>query len=186
MSEDWSGALQGAISENEEDDPESIDVVSNTGLSGGSGGGSGGAEELPYVVLLNAAARTVQSGEISLEEFKEGLGKLDAIADNGLKIYAIPAVKNDLPGKLTDYQNKLMAALETELHNLKRGLALMLTYPDTKSVPDLQEGLRIAVGALNSSNEVKKKADAEKAAILEREEQDKARRTQEGDEADAD
>lgn len=185
MSEDWSGALQGAISDNEEEDPESIDVVSNTGLSGGGAAGSAGSEELPYVVLLHAAARTVQSGEISHDEFKEGLGKLDAIADNALKIYAIPAVKNDLPGKLTDYQNNLMAALETELHNLKRGVALMLTYPDTRSVPDLQEGLRIAVAALNTANEVKKKADTEKAAIEERQAEDKARRAQQAAEADA-
>lgn len=184
---DWSGALQGAISEaSDEEDPSGIDVVSSGGLSGSSAAAESDSSELPYVVLLHAAARTVQSGEITPEEFIEGLGKLDAIADNALKIYAIPAVKNDLPGKLTDHQNAIVNALEVELHNLKKGLALMLTYPESKAVGDLEAGLKIAVGALNASNEIKKKADAEKAAIYQREEDEKAERARKAAAADAD
>ncbi len=184
---DWSGALQGAISEaGDEEDPSGIDVVSSGGLSGSSQGTESDNGELPYVVLLHAAARTVQSGEITVEEFIEGIGKLDAIADNALKIYAIPAVKNDLPGKLTDYQNSIVSALEVELHNLKKGLALMLTYPESKAVGDLEAGLKIAVASLNASNEIKKKADAEKAAILQREQDEKAVRAQKAAEADSD
>lgn len=186
---DWSGALQGAISEaGDEEDPSGIDVVSSGGLSGSSAGAGAESDngELPYVVLLHAAARTVQSGEITVEEFIEGIGKLDAIADNALKIYAIPAVKNDLPGKLTDYQNSIVSALEVELHNLKKGLALMLTYPESKAVGDLEAGLKIAVASLNASNEIKKKADAEKAAILQREQDEKAVRAQKAAEADSD
>ncbi|GMU55344.1 MAG: hypothetical protein AMXMBFR33_44900 [Candidatus Xenobia bacterium] len=184
---DWSGALQGAISEaGDEEDPSGIDVVSSGGLSGSSAGAESDNGELPYVVLLHAAARTVQSGEITVEEFIEGIGKLDAIADNALKIYAIPAVKNDLPGKLTDYQNSIVSALEVELHNLKKGLALMLTYPESKAVGDLEAGLKIAVASLNASNEIKKKADAERAAILQREQDEKAVRAQKAAQADSD
>lgn len=181
---DWSGALQGAITEDQEDDPQGIDVVSNAGLTAGAAAAEAESGELPYVVLLHAAARTVQSGEITTEEFIEGLGKLDAIADNALKIYAIPAVKNDLPGKLTEYQNSIVNGLEVELHNLKKGLALMLTYPESRAVGDLEAGLAMAVNALNASNDIKKKADSEHAAIMQREKDEKARRAQQAAQAD--
>lgn len=182
---DWSGALQGAITDDLEEDPASISVVSGEGLGGGGAAGDGGGE-LPYVTLLHAAARTVQLGEITHAEFIEGIGKLDAIADNGLKIYQIPALKNDLAGKVTEHQLGIFKALEVELHNLKRGLALMLTYPETGDAGDLNAGLQIAVNALNTSNDIKKKADAEKARIDAAAEEDKARRAAQAGAAEED
>ncbi len=176
---DWSGALSGAIVEGEdEEDTPPLNIVSSSGLGGTGAVAEGDTEELPYVTLLYAACRTVQSGEITIEQFVEGVSKLDVITDNALKIYAIPAVKKDLPGKLTDHQNSIVNALEGELHNLKKGLTLMLSYAETKSQADLEEGTRIAVASLNASRSIQKKADTEYDAIMEREKGDKARRAQ--------
>ena len=183
---DWGGAITGAIHDaSDEEDGEPINVVSGGGLSG-SGASETGENELPYVVLLQAAVTTVQTGEITMEEFVEGVGKLDAIADKALKVYEIPAVKNDLPGKLTDYQNEIVSALEVQIHRLKEGLALLLSYPSTLSVDDLETGLEIAVGALHASADIQKKADAERAAILKQEKEDKARRAHKAAAADSD
>lgn len=183
----WGGAIQSAIHEaGEEEDEEGINVVSNSGLSSGGGANEADSEELPYVVLLQAAVTMVQSGEITVEEFVEGVKKLDNIADQALKVYEIPAVKKDLPGKLTDYQNEIVSSLEVQIHRLKEGLALLLSYPASKAVGDLETGLQIAVGALHASADIQKKADAEKAAILEREKEEKAQRAQDAAAADAD
>lgn len=174
----WGGLIQTALDEaGDEEDEEGINVVSNSPISGGTGG-EDGAKELPYVVLLNAAVSMIKSGELSDDEFVEGVKKLDVIADNALKVYAIPAVKKDLPGKLTDYQNEIVNSLEVQLHRLKEGLGLLLGYPETRSIDDLETGLKIAVKALNDSAEIQRKADAEKADIMEREQQEKARRAQ--------
>ena len=183
------GALHSAIASagDEEEDEPGINVFANSGLpSAGGAAGASESGELPYVTLLNAAASMVQTGEITMAEYIEGVGKLDAIADNALKVYAIPAVKKDLPGKLTDHQNAIVNALEVQLHKLKEGLALMLTYPETQAIGDLQAGLEIAVGSLNASADIKKKADAEYAAIMQREKDEKARRAQKAADADSD
>jgi len=182
----WGGAIQSAIDEaGEEEDDEGINVVSNSGLSSGSGPGEADSEELPYVVLLRAAVSMVQSGEITMDEFVEGVKKLDNIADQALKVYEIPAVKKDLPGKLTDYQNEIVSSLETQIHRLKEGLGLLLSYPASKAVDDLENGLQIAVGALHASADIQKKADAERAAILQEEKEEKAQRAQRAAAADS-
>ena len=126
------------------------------------------------MILLKAAVSTLKSGEISEEEFVEGVKKLDAIADNALKVYEIPAVKKDLPGKLTDHQNSIVSALEVQIHRLKEGLGLLLGYPSTKAVGDLDSGLQIAVDALNASADIQKKADTEREAIRQQEKEEKA------------
>lgn len=182
----WGGAIQSAIHDaGDEEDEEGINVVSNSGLSSGSGANEADSEELPYVVLLRAAVSTVQSGEITMDEFVEGVKKLDSIANQALKVYEIPAVKKDLPGKLTDYQNEIVSALEFQIHRLKEGLALLLSYPASKAVGDLETGLQIAVGALHASADIQKKADAERAAILQEEKEDKAQRAQRAAAADS-
>ena len=181
----WGGAIQSAIHDaGEEEDEEGIDVVSGSGLS--NSGGADDDEELPYVILLHAAVAAIKAGHISDEEFLEGVGKLDVIADNALKVYEIPAVKKDLPGKLTEHQNNIVAGLEAELHRLKEGLTLMLSYPSTRDASELDAGLQLAVGAMHASAEIQMKADAERAAIAEREKQEKAARAQRAAAADSD
>ena len=184
----WGGAIQSALEEageEEDEDEEGINVVSTGGLSAASGANETGKEELPYVILLKAAVSTLKSGEISEEEFVEGVKKLDAIADNALKVYEIPAVKKDLPGKLTDHQNSIVSALEVQIHRLKEGLGLLLGYPSTKAVGDLDSGLQIAVDALNASADIQKKADTEREAIRQQEKEEKAKRAQKAAEADS-
>lgn len=181
----WGGAIQSAIHDaGDEDDEEGINVVSGTGLSGG--GGDDDEEELPYVILLHAATAAIKSGEISEAEFVEGVSKLDVIVDQALKVYDIPAVKKDLPGKLTELQNTIVSGLEAELHRLKEGLTLMLSYPSSKDTADLDAGLQMAVGAMHASAEIQRKADAERAAIAEREKAEKAARAQRAAAADSD
>lgn len=182
---DWSGALQSALEEaGEDEDEEGINVVSNDGLSTRPSTQESGTKELPYVVLLKAAVSAVLSGEISEQEYLEGVKKLDAIANQALKVYEIPAVKKDLPGKLTDYQNQIVAALEEQIHKLKEGLGLMLAYPQTKSVEDMEAGLQIAVDSLNASANIQKKADTEREAIRQKEKEDKLKRAQKAAESD--
>lgn len=182
----WGGAIQSALSEaGDEEDEEGINVVSSSPLSAGGATDESGTKELPYVVLLNAAVSMVKSGEISEAEFVEGVKKLDVIADNALKVYAIPAVKKDLPGKLTDHQNDIVSGLEIQLHRLKEGLALLLGYPQTKSIDDLETGLQIAIKALNDSAAIQKQADSERAAILQREKEERAKRAQKAAGAEA-
>ena len=181
----WGGAIQSAIHDaGEEDDEEGIDVLSGSGLS--ATGGADDEEELPYVILLHAAVSAIKAGQISEAEFIEGVSKLDVIADNALKVYEIPAVKKDLPGKLTEHQNDIVSGLEAEIHRLKEGLTLMLSYPSTKDVAELDAGLQLAVGAMHASAEIQKKADAERAAITEREKKEKAARAQKAAAADSD
>ena len=183
---DWGGAIQSAISEGGEEDPEvGINVVAGGGLTAASGAATDG-EELPYVTLLHAAVAMVQSGEISVDEYVEGVKKLDAIADNALKIYAIPAVKKDLPGQLTDYQNSILNGLEEQIYILKEGIANLLAYPESRAIGDLETGLQQSVGALNAMAVIQQKADAERAEILKKEKEEKARRAQKAAEADDD
>lgn len=180
----WGGAIQSALEDaSDEDDDVNLNVVSGSGLPGVSAG-EAGDKELPYVTLLKAAVTMVQSGEITMEQYVEGVSKLDAIADNALKIYAIPAVKKDLPGKLTDYQNSIVSGLEAEIHRLKEGLGRLLNYPNSQSSEDLEVGLELSVSALNHSAEIQKKADAERAAILKREKEERAGRSQQAAEAE--
>lgn len=180
----WGGAIQSALEDaSDEDDDVNLNVVSGSGLPGVSAG-EAGDKELPYVTLLKAAVTMVQSGEITMEQYVEGVSKLDAIADNALKIYAIPAVKKDLPGKLTDYQNSIVSGLEAEIHRLKEGLGRLLNYPSSQSAEDLEAGLELSVSALNNSAEIQKKADAERAAILKREKEERAGRSQQAAEAE--
>lgn len=184
---DW-GALESVLAdaddaEDEENEP-GIDVISNTGLPTGADAHAD-SKELPYVTLINAAVSMVKSGELSMEEYVGGVSKLDAVADNALKVYSIPAVKKDLPGKLTEDQNAIMGALETEIHRLKEGLALLLAYPETKSLDDLEVGRETSVSALNAMAEVQKKAEAERVRIAQKEKEDKARRAQKAAEAGA-
>lgn len=180
----WGGAIQSALEDaSDEDDDVNLNVVSGSGLPGVSAG-EAGDKELPYVTLLKAAVTMVQSGEITMEQYVEGVSKLDAIADNALKIYAIPAVKKDLPGKLTDYQNSIVSGLEAEIHRLKEGLGRLLNYPNSQSSEDLEVGLELSVSALNTSAEIQKKADAERAAILKREKEERAGRSQQAAEAE--
>jgi hypothetical protein len=181
---DLGKAIQNArAEEGDEDDEPGIDVVSSVGLDGAAAQAQ--SEELPYVVLLNAAVSMVKIGELSMEEYVEGVTKLDVIADNALKVYAIPAIKKDLPGKLTDDQNEIMGALETEIHRLKDGLDLLLSYPETLALGDLETGRQTAVSALNAMATIQKKADAERARILQSEQDDKARRAQQAAEAES-
>ncbi len=185
--EDW-GALQSvlATSADEVDDDEpGIDVISNTGLPTSGGNAQTDAKELPYVTLINAAVTMVKAGELSTEDYIAGVKKLEVVADNALKIYAIPAIKKDLPGKLTDDQNAIVSSLEAEIHRLKAGLTLLLSYPDTESVSDLDTGRETAVSAMNAMAEIQKKADAERARIQKDEKEDKARRAQKAAEAEA-
>ena len=183
----WGGAIQSALAEGEEEDEdeEGINVVSTGGLSAASGANETGKEELPYVILLKAAVSTLKSGEISEEEFVDGVKKLDAIADNALKVYEIPAVKKDLPGKVTDPQNSIVSVLEVQIHRLNEELGLLLGYPSTKAVGDLDSGLQIAVDALNASADIQKKADTEREAIRQQEKEEKAKRAQKAAEADS-
>lgn len=180
----WGGAIQSAIEDaGDEDDEVNLNVVSGSGLPGVSVGDAD-SKELPYVTLLKAAVTMVQSGEITVEQYVEGVSKLDAIADNALKIYAIPAVKKDLPGKLTDYQNSIVSGLEAEIHKLKEGLGRLLNYPSSQSQEDLEVGLELAVNALNASAEIQKKAEVERAEVLQREKDERARRGQQAAEAE--
>lgn len=187
---DLGEALQSVLAnsnqdEDDEDERSRLDVVSSVGLPNGGNGGQDGNEELPYVTLINAAVNMVKIQELSMEEYVEGVMKLDAIADNALKVYEIPAIKKDLPGKLTEDQNSIVSALETEIHRLKDGLALLLSYPETLAIGDLEDGRREAVAALNAMAEIQKEADAERERILQSEREDKARRAQKAAEAES-
>ena len=196
---DWGEAMLDAMDEAEEgEDEEGIDLVSNTGLSDArpsasvSGSTSDGpkaeteGKELPNVLLLYAAVSMVKSGELSMEKFVEGVKKLDVVADNALKIYAIPAVKKDLPGKLSEHQNEIVSGLEVEIHRLKEGLALLLSYPQSNAIGDLETGLEIAVKALHAAADIQKNADEELVAIKQREKDKKAQRAQKAAGLDSD
>jgi hypothetical protein len=183
---DLGDAIQSALANasDEHDEDSHLDVVSNSGLSGG-GAAADKSGELPYVVLLKAAVSMVKTGELSMEEYVEGVMKLDVIADNALKVYSIPAIKKDLPGKLTEHQNSLMGALEAEIHRLKEGLGVLLSYPETRAIGDLETGLETSVSAMNAMAVVQKAADAEREAILQREQEDKERRAQKAAEVES-
>lgn len=181
----WGGAIQSAIHDaGEEEDEEGIDVVSGSGLA--NSGDADEDEELPYVVLLHAAVAAIKAGHITDAEFIEGVSKLDVVADNALKIYQIPAVKKDLPGKLTEYQNEIVSGLEAEVHRLKEGLTLLLSYPSTRDLAQLDAGLQLAVGAMHASAEIGKKSLAERDLVLEEEKKEKAARAQRAAAADSD
>jgi len=174
---DWGGALQSAISEGggEEDGPP-LNVVANAGLSGLGAPAAAEPGELQYVTLLKAAVAMVKTGEISVEQYVEGVEKLRVINENALKIYQIPAVKKELPSKLTEHQYKIVMDLEEELYKQKAGLEKLLGWQETQAIDDLETGLEEAVAAMNRMHEIKNRADTEKAAIAEREKDEKARR----------
>ena len=180
---DLGAAIQSARANQEEDDPK-LDVLANSGLAPDQVH-YGEKGDLPYVVLLKAAVATVQTGEITMEQYVEGVKKLDAIADNALKLYAIPAVKKDLPKRLDEHQNSIVDELEVQIHQMKKGLGILLSYPETQAVGDLETGLELAVSAMNKIGEVQKAADSEVARIKDQEQEDKARRAQQAAEADA-
>ena len=178
----WGNAISSAISDAEgEVDEEGINVVAGGGLSN-----DGASGELPYVTLLKLAVGGLKSGQLSEEEFVEGVSKLDVITDNALRVYAIPTVKKDLPGKLTDHQNQIVNALEAELHRLKEGLTILLNYPETRNPEDLDVGLQTCIDAMNASRDIQKEAKAEKAAIDARKAEEKAKRAQAAEAADED
>ncbi|MBX3165810.1 MAG: hypothetical protein KF760_00305 [Candidatus Eremiobacteraeota bacterium] len=180
----WGGAIQSAISQaGDEEDEEGVNVVSGGGLSGEGVDESG---ELPYVILLKQAVAGLKAGVLTEEQFVEGVSKLDVITDNALRVYAIPTVKKDLPGKLTDHQNEIVNALEVELHRLKEGLTVLLNYPNTQDQADLDSGLQTCIDAMNASRDIQKEAKIEKEAIDERKKEEKARRAQAAEAADED
>lgn len=181
---DWGGALQSAISDEGEDDPAPMNVVANAGLSGVTAAAAAEDGELKYVTLLKAAAAMVKTGEITVDEYVEGVGKLLAINENALKIYQIPAVKKELPTKLTEHQYKIVMALEGELYKQKEGLERMLSWPQTQAIDDLDGGLEEAVGAMIRMQDIKAAADTEKASIDAKEKEDKARRVAQARAAD--
>lgn len=180
---DLGAAIQSARA-NQEDDEQKVDVVQRGGLDERAVE-YGNPDDLPYVKLLKAAVALVKTGELSMEEYVEGVGKLDAIADNALKLYAIPAVKKDLPGKLTEHQNSLVGGLEAQIHKMKEGLGILLSYPETQAVGDLEVGLQTAVSAMNEIDRIQGAADAERERIQEEEREEKARRAQKAAEAEA-
>jgi len=180
---DLGAAIQSARA-NQEDDEQKVDVVQRGGLDERAVE-YGNPDDLPYVKLLKAAVALVKTGELSMEEYVEGVGKLDAIADNALKLYAIPAVKKDLPGKLTEHQNSLVGGLEAQIYKMKEGLEILLSYPETQAVGDLEVGLQTAVSAMNEIDRIQGAADAERDRIQEEEREEKARRAQKAAEAEA-
>lgn len=181
---DWGGALQSAISEEGEEDTPPLNVVANTGVPGQTAAGSEGDGELQYVTLLKAAVAMVKTGEITVDQYVEGVNKLVAINENALKIYQIPAVKKELPHKLTEHQYKIVLDLEEELYKQKAGLEKLLAWTESQAIDDLDTGLEEAVGAMNRMHLIKNRADTEKAAIQEKEKEDKARRVAQARAAD--
>lgn len=172
----WGGAIQSAISQaSDEEDEEGVNVVSGGGLTGDEAEGSG---DMPYLVLLKGVVAGLKAGVVTEEQFVEGVSKLDAITDNALRLYEIPAVKKDLPGKLTEHQNDLVGGLEAEVHRLKEGLTILLNYPNTKNEADLDAGLQLCSDAMYATREIKRAATVEAAAIEERKKEEKARRAQ--------
>ena len=183
----WGEALGNVLAnrnENEDDDEPNLDVLSDGGLPA-KGAAAPNKDDLPYVVLLKAAVTMVKSGELSMDEYVEGVKKLDVIADNALKIYSIPAVKTDLPDKLEDHQYSIVTSLEAQIHKMKKGLGILLSYPETQAAGDLETGLETAVSAMNAIGQIQKQADAERARILEQEKEEKAKRAQKAAEAEA-
>ncbi|MCA9778634.1 MAG: hypothetical protein KC800_18025 [Candidatus Eremiobacteraeota bacterium] len=180
---DLGAAIQSARANQEDDEPK-VDVVHRGGLEA-KAVEYGEANDLPYVKLLKAAVALVKTGELSMEEYVEGVGKLDAIADNALKLYAIPAVKKDLPGKLTEHQNAIVGGLEAQIHKMKEGLGILLSYPETEAVGDLEVGLQMAVSAMNEIDRIQSAADAERDRIQDEEQEEKARRAQKAAQAEA-
>lgn len=180
---DLGAAIQSA-KDTPDDDTEKVDVVHSGGLEARSVE-YGEPGDLPYVKLLKAAVALVKTNELSIEEYVEGVKKLDAIADNALKLYAIPAVKKDLPDKLDEHQNALVGGLEAQIHKMKKGLTILLSYPETQAVGDLDVGLETAVSAMNEIGRIQKAADAEAERIQQQEQEDKARRAQQAAEAEA-
>ena len=162
-------------------------------------GAIGGATYAPVVraghhALVVTSLRTggteavagLKAGVLNEEQFVEGVSKRDVITDNALRVYAIPTVKKDLPGKLTDHQNEIVSALEAELHRLKEGLTILLNYPNTQNRGDLDSGLQLCIDAMNASRDIQKEAKVEKEAIDERKKDEKARRAQAAEAADGD
>ena len=180
---DLGAAIQSARA-NQDEDEQKVGVVQRGGLDERAVE-YGNPDDLPYVKLLKAAVALVKTGELSMEEYVEGVGKLDAIADNALKLYAIPAVKKDLPGKLTEHQNSLVGGLEAQIYKMKEGLEILLSYPETQAVGDLEVGLQTAVSAMNEIDRIQGAADAERDRIQEEEREEKARRAQKAAEAEA-
>lgn len=175
--DDWGGLSNAIASAKEEaDDAPGVDVVSNSGV--GAGAAANTSKELPYETLLNAAVAMVKTGKLSMEEYTAGVKKLDVIVDKALKVYAIPAVKKDIPGKLDDHQAAILNGLEAETRNMKAGLTRMLAYPQTNSSDDLDGGHKQAVAAMHAIDAIQRKADSEKARLDKEFKEEKAKRAQ--------
>ncbi len=174
--DDWGFSSAIARAKEEADDAPGINVVSNSGV--GAGAAANAAKELPYETLLNAAVSMVKTGKLTMEEYVAGVKKLDVIVDNALKVYAIPAVKKDIPGKLDEHQAGILNGLEAETRNMKAGLTRMLAYPETMSSDDLDGGHKQAVAAMHAIDAIQKKADAEKARLDQAHKEEKAKRAQ--------
>lgn len=175
--DDWGLGNAIANAKEEDDDGPGVNVVSNSGLTGDAAAAKAG-RELKYVTLLNAAVSMVKTGKLSMEEYAAGVKKLDVICDNALKVYDIPALKKELPGKLDEHQSAIFFGLEAETRNMKAGLTRMLAYPQTNSSDDLEEGHKQAVAAMWAIDAIQKQADAEKARLDEVKKQEKAARAQ--------
>jgi hypothetical protein len=181
--DDWGAAVMSALHHAEgEDDQEGINFVSG---GGGLATAVGGAEGGGSVAALQDATTAIKSNEISMDEFVTVVGKVQTVANNALKLYAIPAVRKDLPGKLTEKQNELWLALEAQLLLIKEGTETMLAYATNSQIGELESGLDTVVKALKSAADIQKQADAEYAAIMEREKEEKAARAQKAAEANA-
>ena len=175
--DDWGLGNAIANAKEEDDDGPGVNVVSNSGLSGNAGAAKAG-KELKYVTLLNAAVSMVKTGKLSMEEYAAGVKKLDVICDNALKVYDIPALKKELPGKLDEHQSAIFFGLEAETRKMKAGLTRMLAYPQTNSSDDLEEGHKQAVAAMWAIDTIQTQADTEKARLDEVKKQEKAARAQ--------
>jgi len=184
-SDDWGAAVMSAIHSDGEDDQEGINFVSGGGGFGAAAGAEGGQQEMKSVADLQEATSAIKSNEISMEEFVNVVQKVQKVANNALKLYAIPAVKKDLPGKLTEKQNELWAGLETQLLRVKEGTETMLAYATNHQIGELEAGLETTVQGLKAAVDIQKQADAEYAVIMEREKEEKAERARKAAEANS-
>ena len=79
----------------------------------------------------------------------------------------------------------MVGGLEAQIYKMKEGLEILLSYPETQAVGDLEVGLQTAVSAMNEIDRIQGAADAERDRIQEEEREEKARRAQKAAEAEA-
>jgi hypothetical protein len=157
---DWGLAvIQALHNADGEDDHKSLDIVSASGLH--SGGRAGTAQmEAANLVIIQEAAASIQSGEATKEEFAAVMDKATARADNALRILAGPTFK----AASTDELKRLIGELESQIQELKQGIARMKSYVTTHEASDLQEGLATVEESMSASFETQRKIAAEDAA----------------------